>query len=457
CEALKYPGGCASTFEKNDLTFEAGATLFSGFDDGQFFHKWINEYSLPVSFHKIDPSVCFRYQDLEIPISPNREETIDRICSLPNAPQKNLRAFFRYQKQIADILWPIFDDPHRLPPFSLNGLLWHLKRAWRYPLLLPLIGKPLIKVLKKYKLDGFAPFVQYCNALCQITIQTDIYRAEAPFALCTMDYLFRGTGHIEGGIGKLANALIDQIQTLDGDVKMPARVRSIERKADSWIVRTRQDEFQSRSIIANILPSSLKKLCHQPLRKRENELQKSIDGGWGAAMLYLVLKNNSSMPQEAHHIQCILHPEKKLEQGNHIFCSIGSATEQKDPTLRTATVSTHVPLQMYKDHPNAGLWIQEIQDRMKRCLFEKIPEIQPHIIDILPASPRTFDRFTKRPSGAVGGIPRTVGWHNYNGLFPKETLPNLWLVGDSVFPGQSTLSTTIGGVRTAHALLKKLR
>ncbi|MEC7985617.1 MAG: NAD(P)-binding protein, partial [Myxococcota bacterium] len=48
CEALKYPGGCASTFEKNDLTFEAGATLFSGFDDGQFFHKWINEYSLPV-------------------------------------------------------------------------------------------------------------------------------------------------------------------------------------------------------------------------------------------------------------------------------------------------------------------------------------------------------------------------------------------------------------------------
>ena len=30
CEALNYPGGCASTFRRDGLQFEAGATLFKG-------------------------------------------------------------------------------------------------------------------------------------------------------------------------------------------------------------------------------------------------------------------------------------------------------------------------------------------------------------------------------------------------------------------------------------------
>ena len=94
---------------------------------------------------------------------------------------------------------------------------------------------------------------------------------------------------------------------------------------------------------------------------------------------------------------------------------------------------------------------------MKNCILKHIPELQPHIVDMFSASPRTFERFTKRPLGCVGGIPRKVGLHNYSGLFPKESLPNLWLVGDSVFPGQSTLATAVGGIRTANALLRKIK
>ena len=37
CEALTYPGGCASTFERDGYRFEAGATLFSGFGENQLF------------------------------------------------------------------------------------------------------------------------------------------------------------------------------------------------------------------------------------------------------------------------------------------------------------------------------------------------------------------------------------------------------------------------------------
>jgi phytoene dehydrogenase-like protein len=70
----------------------------------------------------------------------------------------------------------------------------------------------------------------------------------------------------------------------------------------------------------------------------------------------------------------------------------------------------------------------------------------------MTASPRTFERYTGRPGGLVGGVPRRAGLHNYAGAWPRPLAPGLWLVGDSVFPGQSTVATALGGLRTAAAL-----
>jgi phytoene dehydrogenase-like protein len=53
----------------------------------------------------------------------------------------------------------------------------------------------------------------------------------------------------------------------------------------------------------------------------------------------------------------------------------------------------------------------------------------------------------------VGGVPRRAGLHNYEGIWPAPVAPGLYLVGDSVFPGQSTLATAIGGQRVARRIL----
>ncbi len=70
----------------------------------------------------------------------------------------------------------------------------------------------------------------------------------------------------------------------------------------------------------------------------------------------------------------------------------------------------------------------------------------------MTASPRTFERFTGRPLGYVGGVPRRAGLHNYERLGPTEVLQGLFLVGDSVFPGQSTLATALSGVKAADRI-----
>ncbi len=89
---------------------------------------------------------------------------------------------------------------------------------------------------------------------------------------------------------------------------------------------------------------------------------------------------------------------------------------------------------------------------MQETLVARAPEIVAATTHELPASPRTFARFTGRPGGWVGGVPRRHGLGAYRELFPAPIEPGLWLVGDAVLLGQSTLATFIGGLRTAEAL-----
>jgi len=76
----------------------------------------------------------------------------------------------------------------------------------------------------------------------------------------------------------------------------------------------------------------------------------------------------------------------------------------------------------------------------------------------MTASPRTWARFVGRAEGAVGGPPRRVGLGNYVDAGPlplSSAPPGLWLVGDTAFPGQSTLATAVGGERLGRVLLSR--
>lgn len=92
---------------------------------------------------------------------------------------------------------------------------------------------------------------------------------------------------------------------------------------------------------------------------------------------------------------------------------------------------------------------------MRRCARER-PSGAAGLEHVLPASPRTFERYTGRARGAVGGIPRRAGLSAYARLGPVRVQRRFYLVGDSVFPGQSALATATGGVRVAEAVHREL-
>jgi phytoene dehydrogenase-like protein len=63
---------------------------------------------------------------------------------------------------------------------------------------------------------------------------------------------------------------------------------------------------------------------------------------------------------------------------------------------------------------------------------------------VLPGTPVTYNFYTDRHLGMVGGFPQTS---LFRARSPRTGIPNLRLVGDSIFPGQSTAGVTLGAIR----------
>jgi len=459
CEALRYPGGCASTFERGGRRFEAGATLFSGLAPGQLFGQWIARHGLPVEVDWLDPVVELRTPGMRLPVGRDRAAFVASLCALPGAPARAVQAFFDRQRRVADTLWGLFDDPALLPPLDARALFRHLARTPRYAALLPLLGRPLGAVLARAGLAGFAPLRHYLDGLCQITVQCSAAEAEAPFAMAAMDYYWRGTGHVRGGIGALGSALVEAVRRLGGEVRMPSRVKALAPLGPGgggWRAETRTGEIRARQVIANLLPQDLRALLGAPPGQspRLDAMAAAVDEGWGAAMLYLVARPPAGAPAEPQHLELVADPGSPFIEGNHVFVSISGEGDpgRAPPGHRTITASTHVPLPRLRALPDEelGPYIAGIQARMRATLETMAPEWAGGVVEVMTASPRTFRRFTGRAGGAVGGVPRRAGLGQYLGAFPRPVAPGLWMVGDTVFPGQSTLATAVGGVRTAE-------
>jgi len=459
-EALNYPGGCASTFTRKKMRFESGATLFSGFAEGALFDRWIKAHKMAVDVRTLDPIVELRTHGYSLAIPPERARFLAQLEAVPGAPIAAIRAFFAKQKQIADALWQLFDDDTLLPPLNLHSLARHALRSPAYLPILPFLGKPLGAVLRDYGLADFAPLRLFLDGVCQITVQASAEEAEAPFAFSTLDYYFRGTAHVHGGVGVLAWEMARAVERLGGRLRFTDRVDRLERVGDTWEIHSRKGLVRARALCMNTLPGAAARLlggactARERLQKQEGRVQE----GWGAAMLYRVVPAGKIARPEAHHLELIADRTAPFLEGNHVFCSVAAGDEERAPNgARPVTISTHVPLPALRAlAPEAqGAYIQAVQDRMRETLAALAPELTEEVLE-MPGSPRTFARFTLRENGAVGGVPRRAGLANYEGLFDGMLAPNAWLVGDSVFPGQSTLATAVGGRRVAERIARAI-
>jgi phytoene dehydrogenase-like protein len=148
-----------------------------------------------------------------------------------------------------------------------------------------------------------------------------------------------------------------------------------------------------------------------------------------------------------------------LAEGNTVFLSLSPDWdgERAPAGQRALTLSTHTRLEPWWDLYECDRFAYEARkDAYKDRLLSAAEVAFPHLRDaatlILPGTPVTFQRFTHRAWGWVGGFPQTSLFRAWG----PRLAPGLWMVGDSIFPGQSTAAVALGGLRVAGALLSEV-
>lgn len=456
CETLSYAGGCAGSFERAGERFDAGATLCAGLGEGGLFERWIARHGLAVERVLEDPVLELRAPGLALAVPRAKEDLVARFQSMPDAPREALAAFFAEQERCASALWPLLERPELHPPLGLRALVEHLRRAPRTVRALRFFGRSLERVLARFGLERFAPLRVYLDALCQITVQCSSAGAEAPLALAAIEYPHRGAGTVRGGVGELARGLVEAIRALGGEVRFHARVERVEREGELWRVTTKRGSARGPHVVLNLLPSAVRSIVRMDARAPLDRRQERVESGWSSRALYLLAPRlDASAPR---HLSIVRDPARPFVEGNHVFASMRALGAGEDPSLARVTVSTHVdPRRLAAlGEEERGRELDAILDSMRDALGEHARDWIDEPLLELPASPRTFERFTGRPSGLVGGFPRRRGLRSYAELAPVALPRGLHLVGDSVFPGASALSCALGGLRAAGAIERSL-
>jgi len=464
-EAHVYPGGCAGTFYHKKYHFDAGATLAGGFYPGGPMDivaqaAKISAWPIPaagrnegatIAVHLPNGSTVTRWADAQ-----QRQDEHQRAFG-PQAA-----AFWRWQEHTADALWNLALRTPPWPPQTAaehwqliqRGLGWlaHDWRAHLHPNLLADALRPVASHLRGLP-DQLRLFV---DAQLLIAAQTTSVHANALYGASALDLPRRGVVHLEGGIGAIARRLAQAVQDNGGQLHYRQAVtRIVIQKGQPVAVETKRgDTFPATFVVANLPPWNIAELTSHDAPPMLRNLPPQPRDAWGAFMVYVGV-DAALIPADfpLHHQVIVREP---LGEGNTVFISLSPAWDagRAPAGQRVLTLSTHTSLAPWwtlyeQDQRNYEQRKAAYMERMIRAAERILPGLRAAAALIMPGTPVTFQRFTRRTRGWVGGFPQT---HLLRTWGPRLG-PHLWMVGDSIFPGQSTAAVALGGLRVADAVL----
>jgi phytoene dehydrogenase-like protein len=160
--------------------------------------------------------------------------------------------------------------------------------------------------------------------------------------------------------------------------------------------------------------------------------------------------------QSFTHHQLLHDYGRPLGNGNNMFISVSAPgdTESAPPGHRAVMISTHCELEEWKNL-NKDDYQRQKADKGEQLIAHArrvYPELGRRAVVREIGTPRTYERFTGRPNGAVGGVRQTLRNSNQNAVPHHIGVPGFWLAGDTTWPGLGTVACVLGSRIVAEGI-----
>ena len=451
-------GGCAGYFARGPYHFDAGATALMGLRPGEPIGDLLD--ILGIEFSAVPtPSyrVCLPDRELEIVPDPVAFEAAS-AAAFPGRDAAK-RRFWRLQAAVGGTLFRAASSVPRLPIRSLGDALHDARVLGVKGVLAATTSLVTVEsVLRGLGLSGDVPFRSLVAMLLQDTAQAG--PETVPFAnaaACLQAYRL-GMSRPVGGMRALVEGLGQRFAALGGDLRTATIADRVEpAEGGGFVVTTRRrDRLPTRQIAFNLPLDLAASLLGRGLEGRLARRENQSRAAWSAFTGYLAIRRSAVEDAAPLFHQVLQDYDRPIHDGNNVLISLSTPGDEGygPGDVRVATMSTHTRPADWSDldRPAYESKKAEYRERLLAALRRALPIASENIVHAEFATPRSFARYTRRVGGAVGGPPASRGNSNLLAVGSDVLGPGLWVVGDSVFPGQGTMAVVLSAIRVVERI-----
>lgn len=457
------PGGCASTFKRRGFTFDVGATQVAGLEAGGIHYQIFEELGIelpPAS--ECDPACAVFLPGEMEPINVWRDLKrwkIERERQFPGSA-----SFWAFMQAMFDFSWRFQQREPVLPPRNVWDV-WQIAKALRPDTLLtvPFTFSTVGDILKGYGLYENQRLRTFLDMQLKLYSQTTADKTAALYAATALgvSQAPHGLFHLKGSMQALSNRLVTALEKNGGKLHMrhsaeaidiengrPTRVKITNNKGDSWLEA-------ADHVVANVTVQNLVKLasCHEMkgYKKRVEQLPPSS----GAFVIYLGVEQSAIPENCPPHLQFLYDYDGPIAENNSLFVSVSRAGDGRAPAGKaTIIASSFTCVQPWYDCDEAGY--KAMKENYTQTAISRLKDYfdlrSENLVHVEAATPRSFETFTGRSQGIVGGIGQRVPTFGPFGFATRTPVQNLWLVGDSTHPGEGTAGVSYSAMTAVRQI-----
>ena len=463
-ERQSSPGGCVAPFDAFGYHFESGMGLYALWNKGEIHDRVFAELPVtPPRIQQLDPAYIVRLPDhSDVVVSSNSEVFLDSLrMSFPECAESAI-GFYRDAELVgAALLRAVSRVPDLLTAakFRQLGALWpSVRTAARL--------RDLLKDTTDRHLDGTSDrFRSFVDAQLQLFGQCSAAECAYPYACVALTLRRYGFFAIEGGAGELAQLLAQSIAQAGGTVRLNTPALRLAYDSSGHpigvILLSGETVTAARAIVSNLTVwdtyGKLVGLDHTPLeiRKRLKTLS-----GWGAYLIYAGIEERVASTLPADHIVAVtVSPESRKYDPTTAQINIAVAPhwDPRAPSGRRAAtvhVFTHADewFAFHEDESEQEAKDQAELETVWQRLHSVLPELGDGIEVIDTATPQTYYSNTRRKLGMVGSLGQSPDVFEANSVSHRTNFQNLFMVGDTTFPGAGLAAVSHGAVVVADEI-----
>ncbi|MFN5515015.1 MAG: carotenoid isomerase [Cyanobacteriota bacterium] len=463
-ERYLIPGGSAGYFERSGYRFDVGASMIFGFGQKGTTNLLTRALaSVGQELETIPDPTQIHYHlpgGLDLKVHRDYEQFLSELERYFPQEKAGIRRFY-------DECWRVFNCLNSIELLSLEDPQYLLRVFFQNPgaclglaRYLPFNVGPLArKYIRDPDLLKFIDMECYCWSVAPAE-RTPLINAGMVFS----DRHYGGINYPKGGVGQIAQKLVQGLEKTGGEIRYQARVTQILTEGGRALGVKLADgtEYRAQRVVSNATRWDTfgNLLKDQPLPPREARWQRRYQKSPSFLSLHLGVKSDVlSVDTECHHILLEDWQNLEAEQGT-LFVSIPTLL---DPSLAPAghhIIHAFTPswLEYWR-----GLSPKEYQAKKEDCaqrLIQRLESLFPGLEAALDyqevGTPRTHRRFLGRVDGTYGPVPRRVLPGLLTMPFNRTAVPGLYCVGDSAFPGQGLNAVAFSGFACGHRIARDL-